>query len=878
MNNTREILDARRRALADAFWRKPDGVQYCTELSSAMDETLRGAFAGLSERGHENLAILALGGYGRRELFPQSDVDVMVLIQGAQQKESASEQAREFLHALWDAGLNVGHSVRTIDEALAQHGQVLDSWIAMVESRLVAGNVDLANSLFSSIREKTERKDAGWLISAMLEESRNRQERFGSSVKLLEPNVKKSAGGLRDLHTVFWLYRGIEKRFMGSLPSDGPAMLYFLRQLHDDGAIEDDGHDQAVAALRFLFDVRTAMHLLREGPHDTLEYALQRTVAESLGYRQQTELRSVEVFMHDYYLHARTVHMLYNTLIQRFSDALTPAPKFWNRGRKVGSMFRVRNQSLALAKLTERLPSATAVFECFTLEAEEEVGLDPGLRAAIVRSAETIRREDAQRPECAEMFRKILASRRVAATLRDMSDTNILGRIIPEYADLVAFFQHNVYHYYTADEHTLIAIAHAEELQNRDGALHDVFSGLHSREPLYLALLLHDIAKPLGVADHQNTGVPIARAVVERLGFAPLADDVAFLVRNHLMMEQVAFRRNINDPATLKDFAGQFEKPYLLEYLYLLTYADMSAVNPNIWTEWKSAMLTELYERASEVLQRNLTGADVDRYHEARREEAIEKTVAALQPSLNPDEVRKHLRGIPNASYTGAFTAEEIGRHIKAAEAGEVLEVLFSSRGGFTDATIIARDAPFVLSRCCAVLAANDATIFAADIFTRDDGVIFDRFRVSDASGNGEIPAKTQAKMADDLRSVFTGTLDIDQLFLDHHRKWKRRPKKPANPNVRTGVRFDQTDTYTIVDVYAPDRVGFLYRVTEAMSSMGLDIYYAKIATRVDGIVDAFYILERGGKRIAGEQRTEEIRNRILATIRSMDLRELTGE
>lgn len=879
MAAVKSCLDDERAQAIQAFRANRNGRALCAGMTAAMDRALLGAHALLPADDRDRLAVFALGGYGRRELFPHSDVDVMVLIPGGERDAGAGVAAKEFLHHLWNAGLSVGHSVRTVNEAMLQHGTAIDAWISMLECRRICGNEGLAQTLHDAFREKVRSSDRRWFIASTLEESTARHARFGSSVKLLEPNVKKSAGGLRDLQTVFWLYRGCNDAYFDLADSGDASTFAFLNQLRAEGTLTDDAYRSITDALDFLVRVRGAMHSERESPNETLEYILQRTVAELLGYKEDGSLRAVEVFMRDYYLHARTVHALYQRLIPQFREQLQPPRRMWNRGRKAGSIFRLRDDRLVLDDPAKPLASAGQIFEAFSLAAENEVEIDLTLLGAIAHAATLVSPEGEALQTGLAAVRKIFLSPRVAQSLRAMNETGVLGRLIPEFGDLIAFFQHNVYHYYTADEHTLIALANAEALHDSQGFLHEVFRTLHRRELLYLAVFLHDIAKPCGVSDHEITGVPMARNIVQRIGFPDLADDVGFLVRHHLVMEQLAFRRNINDPATIRDFAERFENPSLLDYLYLLTYADLSAVNPGVWTEWKASMLQELYQRTAEVLRRNLKGEEVDRLHATQHEEEKQVVVRELSAGFPEDQIRKHLDGIANAAYTSVFSPGEIGKHLRLAGLSDSVDLLFETGEGWTDVTVIARDAPFALSRFCAVLAANDASIFTADIFTRDDGIIFDRFRVHDVSTGGPLPQRTCNKVKEDIRNVMIGALEIDQLFLEHHRKWKRRPKLPVNPNIRTDVQFEDTPSFTIIDVYAPDRVGFLYRVTEAISRLGLDISFARIATRVDGIVDAFYVRERStGRRIADASRRKEVARGIMATLQSMTLRELTGE
>ena len=355
-------------------------------------------------------------------------------------------------------------------------------------------------------------------------------------------------------------------------------------------------------------------------------------------------------------------------------------------------------------------------------------------------------------------------------------------------------------------------------------------------------------------------------------------NDVAFLIRNHLVMEQIAFRRNIHDQATIKEFASKFESPEQLDYLYLLTYADLSAVNINVWTEWKSSLLQELYQLTSEVLRRNLKGTQIDEFKQVRHERAIESLVERLSETLPRARVHEHLNGIQSEAYVAMFNDEEIQQHIHHSDSEETVSTLFTRQEGHTEITVITADAPFALSKFCAVLSANDANIFDANIFTREDGIIIDRFRVSDASTKGELGQTACVKIANDLNEVMEGNLDIEHLFEAHRRKWKRRQKPPANPTTRTDVTFEDNPQYTIIDVYAPDTLGFLYRITETISKLGLHIYFAKIATRVDGIIDAFYVLDRAGNRVTEPGRQNVIREEILSTVRQISELELSSQ
>ncbi len=871
----RSALADGRREVLEAHSAGADGFATAVALSRVVDRAVVAAMSALPEIRRDAIAVMGLGGYGRAELFPGSDIDLMVLLE-PDNKGEGREAATTLLHTLWDAGLNVGHSVRTVEEALAMHGAALDAWTAMLESRRLAGRADIAAALHQGQRALVARGIDRWFAEGVFADIKTRQARFGNSVKLLEPNIKKSAGGLRDLHALFWLHRGSDARYFAPLDGTVPALQLFLDHVLEHGLLDQEQYASALHAIRFLFRVRHEMHIRREGQHDTLEYALQVAVAEGLGYGREAELRSVEVFMRDYYRHARTVHRLSAQLAESFREIVEPSHRSPSAAVRAQGVFLRGPDSLGIDRGIRRLGTAMEVFEAFVLAAEYDLGFDWRLRGVIERSADLVRPDGVDAPGLAAGFRRILASNRVAQTIRDMSELGVLESYIPEWGELVAFFQHNVYHYYSADEHTLIALSKAELLRDERGMLREVSQKLQRRDILFLAVLLHDIAKPRGVSDHEVTGVAISNRILARIGLEDIAADVGFLIRQHLAMEQIAFRRNIHDPATIKDFAGRFERPEWIDYLYVLTYADLAAVNPTVWTEWKAAMLQELYQRGSEVLRRQLSGDDIDRFQRARRVETEGHLVESLGGDLPRDEILRHLQGIQSDAYVATFTDQEISRHIRAALQRQPVEVLFGDAAGYTEVTIIARDAPYALSKFCAVLAANDATIFDANIFTRDDGIIIDRFRVADAASRSGLTAQTRAKLEEDLRQVVSGMIDIDHLFREHHRKWKRRAKKPVNPSVRIDVEFEETPRHTIIDVYAPDTVGFLFRVTETMSRLGLDIYFAKIATRVDGIVDAFYVLDRDGHPVTDERRRAGTREEILRTIRSLQELELT--
>jgi len=387
---------------------------------------------------------------------------------------------------------------------------------------------------------------------------------------------------------------------------------------------------------------------------------------------------------------------------------------------------------------------------------------------------------------------------------------------------------------------------------------------------LFLALLLHDIEKPHGIQEHEIRGVDVAHRVLGRLHFDDEHEDIAFLIRNHLVMEQIAFRRNISDPKTVAEFAEMFQRPEQLDLLFLVTYCDLSAVNKNVWTTWKEMLLQELYVHTRRVLERKLPFKEAVSFQREEHKELVRSIIRTMSAQLPREEIERHLSSIHNEAYIKIFSIPDIAGHIKHIRNLDSLSSIVNHEESYSAVTAITRDAPFLLSNLCGVLSANDANIFDAQIFTRDDGIVIDQFRVVNVATKGRLLDEQVEKIKQDFDDVMRGSVTLEHLLERHHRRWKRRPKPLFHPNIRIDVEFEDAQDFTIADVYAPDTVGFLYKVTHTFSQLGLNIYFAKIATRVDGIVDSFYILDADGKPIHSEERREQIKEKLIHRIHQL--------
>jgi [protein-PII] uridylyltransferase len=862
---------ARLQSIAALHRNGATGIEVSLALTRTLDRLLVSVFEMSRLQSQKGIALVALGGYGRKELNFASDIDIMVLAGDEETKTASVVGVNDFLHRLLDHGVDVGHSVRTVGECLDIAGQEFEVWVSLLEARLLAGDAGTFQRFVASVK-RYNREYRQLFLERLFRLVRERHQKYGHSAKLLEPNVKNSAGGLRDLHSAVWILLGTSSYPLHSVPPRQTLTTALLgsegtgRPVHT-GLIRD-----AVKGFDFLLRVRNEMHLLRRNLHDTLEFSFQRQVAEALRYSTGESTTSVERFMRDYYIAARAIAQFSRRIITWAEEAFIRRPHA-RRSRVVSANFAIGSGKLVLRKSRQRLTN-DLILQASLVAHKHGVTFSHKLEETIERRLKHIRPLRSEK-ETAHFKHLLSSPSGVAATLQHLNDIGVLARWIPEWRPLVAFFQHNVYHYYTADEHTLLVVAQAEQLAAAQNSFGEVFRSLPRRDTLYLACLLHDIAKPGRIGDHEIAGVAIARTILRRLRFNDVVDDVLFLVRNHLLMEQVAFRRNLNDPKTIIDFASHFASPVRLDYLYILTYADLSAVNKNVWTDWKEMLLTDLYRKTREVLAHHLTEEHLRARVQKQYHESIEALASSLAEDIPPSEAIHHLEQIGGEEYLAAFSKSEIAEHVRIIRRQALVATVFKSNRDHTVVTIISKDAPFALSRFCGVLAANDANIFDANIFTRADGVIIDRFRVSDFLSKSALTPEQCQKIQQELLDVFRGAIGIEEVLHRHKMKWKRR-RVALNPNVRVGVEFEEHPRYCIIDVYAPDTLGFLYRITKTMSELGLNISFAKIATRVDGIVDSFYVLDRDGTRILSDDRRAHIRRSLLACIKEITSSELT--
>lgn len=849
------------------------GIQVALALTERLDTLLKTIYLRLNSN-RKQIAVVALGGYGRKELCFASDTDVMFLIADESDRNSTEQVVQEFLHSLLDVGLTVGHSYRTIQECLELSGTDIESWMSIIEARYVCGHYGTYAKLQKAVQQKIRQDDHTVFIQQLSDRQELRHQKYGASSKLLEPNIKNSTGGLRDLHTALWILRGTGALALPrSLRPTETAVLHALRASIVRRQFTPSFLAETKKAFDTLLRVRHEMHAQSKSLHDTLEFSLQPRIASHIRHRSSSKRTQVEHFMQDYYSASKTI-ALFSSRVMDWAKHTWPNSIPETKTIKIGNTCILRNGRIHLAQQGTHITNEM-LLNAFLLRSERRLEFSYSLEDLIHKRLHSIHPLKTQTE--ANLFRLLLHRPiGIGDAFHKMNNLGLLERWIPEWGPLVSFFQHNQYHFYTADEHTLIVLGNAEALEQSTSTFGKVFRSLPRRDTLYLACLFHDIAKPLHRGKHEITGITIARRFLRRMMYDDLIDDVSFLIRHHLFMEQVAFRRNLNDPQTILEFTGVFERIEQLDYLYVLTYADLSAVNKNVWTEWKELLLWELYRKARAVLEEKMTSEQVRQRSVQQFETTRAEILRALVPEFPPEEVDTHLALFSDTAYVSTFKSEEIMLHLRAIRSHDQTTVLFQQFDNYTEITCIALDSPGILSKFCGVLTAHDANILDAQVFTRRDGIVVDKFRVTEFISHQALSTDSCEGILHDIQETTAGRIEISSLIERHRMRWKRR-SQPVNPNVRCDVVFENHPQFTIIDVYAPDTLGFLYRITETIARLGLNITFAKISTRMDGIVDSFYLLGANGKKIDRPEQQDSIRQEILGTIHQMTETELVS-
>jgi [protein-PII] uridylyltransferase len=821
------------------------------------------------------LALVATGGFGRGVLAPMSDIDLLFL--SAEEPTDPERQVVEFLlYLLWDLGLKVGHATRSLADCLAVAKDDLSVRTALLDARLLDGDQPLFNSFIERFRTECVAGSLSSFLAGKQAERAARHHRYGESPFLVEPNVKEGRGGLRDLQTLYWMANAA----LGVRSADALASAPGI-----EGIISAYEARRFGRSLDFLWAVRLHLHYVTGRAEERLTFDLQPVIGARMGYTRHRRQDGVERFMRHYFLTAREVTRLTHVLEPIIIRAALGAPAVV--AGTTDAWLSAQGFVLEEGKLMPKAPAdfarePIAMLRMLEIARDRSLELHPLALAALIRherNAIDLRGD----PKAAAILLDLLCGRDSehnradgARWLTILNESGILGRLLPDWARIVGQMQFDSYHVFTVDEHTVEAIRVLDMLEHGELAeIAPVASGLmdqlQSRRALYVAMLLHDIAKGRG-GDHSEIGAGIALNVGPALGLsAEETEMVSWLVLHHLLLSQTAFKRDIDDPKTILDLADTIQSPERLRLLLVLTVADMRAVSAKVWNAWKATLLRELYARVGEVLAGGLATTERD-----TRVARAKRASAALLADWPAAEVQKFLAlGYPG--YWLAFDPATHARHasmIREAECRAAPLTVHTEalpQRAVTEVTVYTADHPGLFSRIAGALAVAGASIVDARIHTMTNGMALDTFWIQDAAGGAFEAPHRLARLSVLIEQALSGRLKFATEIRKVTSALIGRRMRAIHVPARVVIDNRASNTHTVIEVNGRDRPGFLHDVTAAISEQGISIASAHVSTYGVRAVDVFYVKDMFGLKITNEQKLAQLRESLLAAIAPAD-------
>jgi [protein-PII] uridylyltransferase len=857
-----QVLDEHRALVARRVMAGASGAETLAAMTEFVDGLIIGRYREAMRQGGDEMTtvgmqqccLMALGGYGRRELAPHSDIDLMFLYQAGSEKAVAS-LVRAVLHPLWDCGFQVGHSVRTIADSIELAETDATVKTSMMEARFLAGSADLFQEFHRKYFRKVVSRNTDLYLDQKLEERRREYQKFGETVYLLEPNVKKSKGGLRDLHLLQWA---------GMARFQAPT----IRELSDRGILSRADSLALTEAREFLWRVRALLHVHAGAAQEILTFDEQVWLAEHFGYHDQPHLLAVEQFMQQYYQHTMGLH----ERCMRFVERCRSVP-FWQRltrflpAPRVDEYFVVRGTLLSVADehRNKVLDSPALLLRLFDLARASNLTIVPPLIEDIHRHVDQVPAEAYRTAEVSSGFLRILAGPRTTATLEAMHRAHLLEKLVPAMGTVRGLMQFNQYHKYTVDEHSLLAVGRAEALGQDPGVLGEVYRGIKRKDILHLAVLMHDLGKGQE-EDHSDVGKRLSEEVALRLGFDEQETrTLSFLVHRHLLMAHTAFRRDPNDERVVLPFARDVGTPEVLKKLLALTAADIAAVGPGVLTKWKESLLIELYTKTMAEVSGDRDEQGVPERWSTVVEEVCQHLGRVEGSSNEAGWVEAQLKQFPER-YVYGTGAARIAAHLAAVRKlhrGDVIvETDFNRDLGVGEYSVITHDqlTPGIFSKIAGVMAGSGLQILDAQILTRADGIVVDTFQVTDPDYHGEPPAERRRTVGDRIAAVLKGWEHVDDVLRRGARLKLTRPLPKAPEATEVRIDNETSDSCTIIDVFADDRQGLLHVITNAIFQLGLSIHAARISTRLDQVADVFYVTDPTGAKVRDHGQLERVR------------------
>lgn len=801
------------------------------------------------------IAILALGGYGRETLNPYSDIDIMLVYNPSAMNVSQVEPfANQLITTLWDIGFEVGHSFRSLKECVRATYNDIFSKTSMLEARYIVGERQIYREFQKLTSKHFFKKQVGKFITKTIEEWSTRHESYGATIYLQEPNIKESAGGLRDFHTGIWV-----------------AAVRFgikdLEELQKRGIIPHTVAESCEESLNFLWQLRNELHYANQGRNDQLVLDLQENIAKNLGYKDDGHSLAEVTMMRDYYLHAEHLYEFAKLIIDRVKDQGSPLKHWlerWQTKPLPDGFAVVRNEIGFQEGHADFREDSTRIMKVFAHRQQLGKRISAEIRHQIAANLHLIDEDFRRSPEVAECFLSILNhSQSVAEVLRRMHRWQVLDYYLPEFGKVRSLVRSDRPHQYTVDEHTLYAIENLEKAtlaQLQDGQVFlDILKEIEKPELLRLAILLHDIGKGVdGPGGHDERGFEMAQAALNRMGLDTVDQEVVlFLILRHLDMIHTAQRRDLDDPKVIERFAALVQDEQHLKMLYLLTFADMRAVSTEIWNQWNAILLWQLYTRTLESLQGEMKLLKV--------EELQARVTQLIDDPAEAEAVERHFETMPDQGLVSQ-TPDLIRRQIQLAEKlGDhpIAVSHFAENRSHTQIGICTRNARGIFRQITAVLTVENINILRATINTRSDGIVIDVLNVTDGrKGKGPILGRYR-QVEETLTAVWNGEVDAEAVLQEQRESdpSPQRQRRYIQPRIR--IDNEGSDRATIIDIRAHDQVGLLYTISDTFYKLGLDIRLATITTEGFIAEDSFYVTDTNGAKITDPTRLKKIQEAL---------------
>jgi [protein-PII] uridylyltransferase len=870
------------------------GREICAARATILDALLKhlwaaahGSLSPQAQKEFPPLALVAIGGYGRAELNPHSDIDFMFLHDGQIAANKAlpylSKLIDGVLYPLWDVGLKVGHAVRSIDDCVKVANTDMQSKTSLIEARLIVGDEVLFKKFQKTLVAKCVVGFEEKYIALRLEDQATRRAKYGGSACMQEPNIKNGCGGLRDFQNLLWMtFFKYRTRSLAELEQQEFVSKAERKQLED--------------AYGFLLRVRTELHYDVDRAMDVLGKNLQPAIALALGYGDRSPSKRIEKFMRDLYTHMRNIFLITRTLEQRM--ALVPSEPgrlslrryLPRRKPEIVDGFKFINGEIHAVSSRIFRDSPRRLMRVFLHAQQRRMILHPDLAQLIRNQISLVDRDFLNDEHVRETFLTLLERRgEVAPVLRAMHEVNLLGKYIPEFGKLTCLVQHEFYHQYAADEHTLVCLEQLDKIWEAKEPPYKNYAPLFQALPrpglLYLALLLHDVGKaqPHGKGKHAEASAEMAMRAAKRLHLDnPASHTLRVVIENHLLMASTSQRRDLDDAAVIRNFARQIQTPENLNLLTLLTFADSQGTSDKLWNGFKDSLLWQLHSRATALLT---GGTEFLRASEEQREKLLQQVRGLASEPIGDDELHAHFDTLP-PRYFEIHTALEILDDLELAHRFMRRLVFETDRAlapvtawldepdrGYNLVKICTWDRAGLFGKIAGSLSAVGMNILGAQIFTRADGIALDEFFVNDARTGNLATREQHDKFAALLEKVLTGEdVDLHALII---RQITNRPvyQAYAGERMTTQIHFDNeaSETRTLIEIETEDRLGLLYVISQTFAELAVDIAGARIVTERGAAIDSFFVRELDGGKIESPARRLQIEHKLRQAISQLE-------